>query len=78
MESYAENKRRLFTMPGLSNAVINLDDQYALSFIDAVLDSVQVWTYSAGNASASVYAEQVTLDRNGFSADLVTPVGKRG
>ena len=76
MESYAENKRRLFTMPGLSNAVINLDDQYALSFIDAVSDSVQVWTYSAGNASASVYAKQVTLDRNGFSADLVTPVGE--
>ena len=76
MESYAENKRRLFTMPGLCNAVINLDDQYALSFIDVVSDSVHVWTYSAGNASASVYAKQVTLDRNGFSADLVTPVGE--
>ena len=76
MDSYAENKRLLFKMPGLRNAVINLDDQYALSFIDAVSNSVRVWTYSEGNPSASVYAKQVTLDRNGFSADLVTSVGE--
>ena len=76
MESYAENKRRLFKMPGLRNAVINLDDQYALSFIDAVSNRVRVWTYSESNPSASVYAKQVTLDGNGFSADLVTSVGE--
>ena len=76
MESNAENKRLLFKMPGLRNAVINLDDQYALSFIDAVSNRVRVWTYSESNPSASVYAKQVTLDGNGFSADLVTSVGE--
>ncbi|HBW82623.1 MAG: UDP-N-acetylmuramoyl-L-alanyl-D-glutamate--2,6-diaminopimelate ligase [Gammaproteobacteria bacterium] len=76
MESYAENKRQLFTMPGLRRAVINLDDQFALSFIDAVSSDVQVWTYSACNQSASVYAKNVTLGRNGFAADLVTPIGE--
>ena len=76
MESYAANKRQLFTSPELRRAVINLDDQYALSFIDAVSSNVQVWTYSARNQSASVYAKRLTLDRNGFIADLVTPIGE--
>lgn len=42
MESYAENKRRLFTMPGLQSAVVNLDDPYALSMINAISSEVDL------------------------------------
>ena len=75
MEAYAANKRMLFTMPGLRNAVVNLDDPYALSFINAVASGVEISTYSISNKIASVYASSATLTRNGFEASVVTPVG---
>ena len=75
MEAYAANKRLLFTMPGLRSAVVNLDDPYALSFINAVASGVEVSTYSVSNKIASVYASRLELTRQGFDASIVTPVG---
>lgn len=76
MESYAENKRKLFTMPDLKSAVINLDDQYALSMINAIRSDVEVLTYSTKNKIASVHAESFELTRRGFQAQINTPIGR--
>lgn len=75
MEVYAENKRRLFTMPGLKSAVVNLDDPYALSMINAISSEVDVLTYSTKNKIATVHAESFELTRRGFEAQICTPIG---
>ena len=75
MEAYAENKRKLFTMPGLQNAIINLDDPYALSMINAISSEVEVFTYSTENSIATVHAESYELIERGFSARINTPLG---
>jgi UDP-N-acetylmuramoyl-L-alanyl-D-glutamate--2,6-diaminopimelate ligase len=75
MESYAENKRKLFSSPGLRVAVVNLDDSYALSMLDVLARDVKVYTYSLQNRSATVFASNVSLDRHGFRAEVSTPYG---
>ncbi len=76
MESYAENKRKLFLSEGLSSAVINLDDQYALSMMDGIPRNVEIFTYSINNPAATVYARNLSPDRHGFSAEICTPYGE--
>ena len=75
MEAYGNNKKKLFTSEGLSRAIINLDDPYALSVINAIAPSVEMYTYSIKNSAATVYAESLTLTRQGFEARIVTPIG---
>ena len=75
MEAYGNNKKKLFTSEGLSRAIINLDDPYALSVINAIAPSVEMYTYSIKNSAATVYAESLTLTRQGFEARVVTPIG---
>jgi len=76
MEEYAGNKRKLFTTEGLRRAVINLDDPYALSILDAIDSSVEALTYSASNPVATVHVERMALTPDGFSAGIVTPLGR--
>ena len=76
MEDYAENKKELFTMPGLKAAIINLDDTFAVSVINSIASNVEVFTYSVNNKNASVYAEDLNLSRNGYNAKICTPIGK--
>ena len=54
---------------------MNLDDPYALSIINAIAPSVDIYTYSLKNSAATVYAESLSLTRQGFEARLVTPIG---
>ena len=75
MEAYGNNKKKLFTTEGLSRAIINLDDPYALSVINAIAPSVDVCTYSLKNSAATVYAESLSLTQKGFEARIVTPIG---
>ena len=76
MEAYAENKKKLFSVPGLKNAIVNLDDPYALSVLNTIAKSVEISTYSLKNSVATVYAEELKLTRQGFEAQIVTPIGK--
>ncbi len=66
MEAYGNNKKKLFTSEGLSRAIINLDDPYALSVINAIAPSVEMCTYSIKNSAATVYAESLTLNSAGI------------
>jgi len=75
MENYAANKRRLFEFDELRNAVINLDDHYALSMVNAIAKSVEIFTYSVKNPIATVYSENLTLDDSGYSATICSPYG---
>ncbi len=75
MEAYAESKRKLFTMPDLKSAVINLDDPRALSIINAIGSGVEVLTYSTHNPLATVHAEDYELSRDGFTARINSPIG---
>ena len=75
MKAYGNNKEKPFTSEGLSRAIINLDDPYALSVINAIAPSVEMCTYSIKNSAATVYAESLTLTRQGFEARVVTPIG---
>ncbi len=68
MENYAENKRKLFTFPGLNAAIINLDDSYGLYMMDAVSRDVKILTYSLDNHTTTVHAKSCELDRHGFKA----------
>jgi UDP-N-acetylmuramoyl-L-alanyl-D-glutamate--2,6-diaminopimelate ligase len=75
MNDYGDNKKKLFTTEGLSRAIINLDDPYALSLINAIAPNVDVCTYSLKNSAATVYAESLSLTQKGFEARIVTPIG---
>ena len=54
MEAYGNNKKKLFISEGLSRAIINLDDPYALSIINAIAPSVEVYTSSLNSSAATV------------------------
>jgi len=75
MTAYAETKRKLFTVDGLKTAVINLDDTYALSILNAISPDVEILTYSVYNSVASIYAEQLHMTPSGFDAVIHTPWG---
>ena len=75
MEAYAENKKKLFTAKGLKNAIVNLDDPYALSIINSIAKDVEVSTYSIEKSIATVHAEELSLTRQGFEARICTPIG---
>ena len=76
MESYAATKRRLFTFEKLKNAVVNLDDPYALSILNNISKNIDVYTYSLKNTIASVYARELKLTRHGYEAVVCTPLGE--
>lgn len=76
MESYGENKKKLFTASGLRHAIVNLDDPYALSILNSIGNEVEVSTYSIKSSMATVYAKELTLTRQGFEATVCTPFGE--
>lgn len=75
MEAYGSNKKKLFTMPGLRRAVINLDDPYGLSILNELAPSVALMTYAREHPEADVYARSSRMDAQGMVIDLSTPVG---
>jgi UDP-N-acetylmuramyl-tripeptide synthetase len=75
MAAYGAAKARLFTWPGLRTAVINADDPFGQSLIDAARGRGQrLLTYGFG--SADVAATTMTMDRRGVLLEIATPWGK--
>ena len=71
MAHYGATKARLFAMPGLRAAVVNLDDPFGRGLLPALPDSLEVLGTSArGAADAAVRATGVVLDGNGLSFTL--------
>jgi UDP-N-acetylmuramyl-tripeptide synthetase len=75
MAAYGAAKAKLFTWPGLRVAVINADDAFGQSLIDAARARGQrLLTY--GFANADVAATAIAMDRRGVVLDVATPWGK--
>jgi UDP-N-acetylmuramyl-tripeptide synthetase len=75
MAAYGAAKAKLFTWPGLRVAVINADDAFGQSLIDATrARGQQLLTY--GFANADIVATAVAMDRRGIVLDVTTPWGK--
>ncbi len=78
MEAYGAAKRRLFSGPGLRRAVVNLDDPYGIRVVNDLSSAVETATYGVGNRQATIRAENVTVSRHGFRAEIHTPEGEGG
>ena len=75
MAAYGAAKARLFAWPGLSTAVINADDPFGQSLVDAARGRGQrVLTYSLTNGD--IVAHGLTTDRRGIHLDIGTPWGR--
>ncbi len=75
MEAYADTKRKLFMFPGLSCAVVNMDDSFAPKILNSLAVTVKTYTFSVSNDRADVYALQLELNRTGYKARVHTPFG---
>lgn len=84
LEAYAEVKRKLFFMPGLNSAVINLDDDYGRALAKECKDRLSVWAYSTKNdfenwqdyANYFVQASNIKAVANGFEVTVKTAKGE--
>ncbi len=75
MAAYGAAKARLFAWPELRTAVINADDLFGRSLIDATRSRGQP-TLTYGLGSADIAATPVSVDRRGIVLDVVTPWGR--
>jgi UDP-N-acetylmuramoyl-L-alanyl-D-glutamate--2,6-diaminopimelate ligase len=81
MENYFAAKKKLFLWPNLQYAVINVDDPYGRRLLQEVPSSVNSYAYSVSGQDLSlniptVKSSDVSLDRNGFSAKIISPWGE--
>ena len=83
IENYSEAKKRLFFTPGLSSAVINLDDEFGRALAKEIRSHVCVWGYSLekdiskyeGYADYFVNAVEVKPFELGSHLSVSTPKG---
>jgi len=72
MFEYGEAKRRLFQMPGLRAAVINIDDDFGADLLARLPAGVRAIGVSGQGADgAEVRAESLVFDGGGIAFDLV-------
>jgi len=73
-EAYFLAKAKLFTnLSPFSRSIINVDDEFGLRLVG--MASAPVWTYGIKN-KADFTAENITLNFDETTFDLVTPIGK--
>lgn len=71
MDAYAAAKARLFALPGLKAAVLNLDDAFGTALLASLPAEVRaIGLSSRGATAASVAARQLQLDESGIAFDL--------
>ena len=72
MEEYARQKAKIFDLPGVTTAVINVDDAFGLMHFEKLPESIRrIGVSSHGHASAIVHGENVRLTTQGVEFDLV-------
>jgi UDP-N-acetylmuramyl-tripeptide synthetase len=75
MAAYGQAKAKLFSWPGLRTAVINADDPFGQSLIDAArARGTRLLTY--GLAAADIAATEIRMSGNGIALAVGTPWGK--
>jgi UDP-N-acetylmuramoyl-L-alanyl-D-glutamate--2,6-diaminopimelate ligase len=77
MEEYASQKAKIFTLPGVHTAIINLDDPAGARHFERLGDRLRlIGTSSLGSSAATVRADDVRLTTSGLGFDL-TIAGER-
>ena len=76
MDAYGRAKLQLFASPGLRNAVINVDDEFAPQVLAAVGEGVRRLTYSGSGANSDVRVRNPRFSAGGVDAELLTPWGQ--
>jgi UDP-N-acetylmuramoyl-L-alanyl-D-glutamate--2,6-diaminopimelate ligase len=77
MAAYGQAKARLFTWPGLGTAVINADDPFGQSLVDAArARGTRLLTY--GLAAADIAATEIRMTGSGIALTVNTPWGRTG
>lgn len=77
MAAYAEAKLRLFLMPGLRHAVINLDDPASGSLIERMAGHANILTYAVNDqAGATLGLSGARCTASGLQARLHSPWGE--
>lgn len=83
LEEYALAKSKLFSMPGLKIAIINLDDAFGRQLAEECKQRLCVWGYSTWSdatalecyADFMVNARAIEVIENGFHITVKTPKG---
>ena len=80
MEAYGAAKRRLFELPGLKHAVINLDDAFGLALTGSLPAGVECTGYTIeGHHSPkgrTLMAEKLALNSGGLTFDVAGDFGR--
>lgn len=76
LKSYAAAKARLFELPTVQTAIINLDDPVGGEIAANLRPEIQLITFSLDNQMADIHCRQIELDASGIRAQLVTPWGE--
>ncbi|MCP4408147.1 MAG: UDP-N-acetylmuramoyl-L-alanyl-D-glutamate--2,6-diaminopimelate ligase [Gammaproteobacteria bacterium] len=80
LESYALAKRRLFEMPGLRHAILNLDDVFGSELAQALSEKIPVLGYTldgkTGPSGARVVATRIDSRPDGLFLEIETPWGR--
>lgn len=72
MENYAAQKAKIFALPGVHTAIVNIDDPFGLEHFTALPASIRgIGASSRGAADATVLADAVRLTTGGLEFDLV-------
>lgn len=83
-EEYADAKFKLFGFPGLKNAIINIDDDYGIQFINKLPDDLKVIAYSTESKIPKtikknvqfVYCENIKVERLKTTLNIQSPWGQ--
>ena len=80
MQSYGAAKARLFTMPGLKHAVINLDDAFGMELVRHLPKGVECTGYTLEGkrnpAGHTLMAEKLALNSGGLTFDVAGDFGR--
>jgi len=74
-DSYAAVKASLFKLPGLKNAVINIDDNTGKAILADLDPSIRGITFSLENITADIYCQSIHLRPDGLHAVIQSPWG---
>ncbi|MBL8517120.1 MAG: UDP-N-acetylmuramoyl-L-alanyl-D-glutamate--2,6-diaminopimelate ligase [Betaproteobacteria bacterium] len=74
MDAYGAAKAKLFSMPGLKHAVINIDDAFGQKLaLDCAKRGVRTLTHGIGTGDIAAHIER--MDGSGFELKVKTPRG---
>jgi len=74
MEDYGAAKARLFRWPGLTHAVVNVDDQFGRELAESI-DRSRITVLGYGLGKGEIAGHRLNLDTRGLKLEITTPWG---